>query len=110
MALKVINLFGVLERIESIFITFWVVADFILITYNVLIASNICKQKFKLTKRRIAVTPIVFIIFMLSTIIANSYFSLQVIFIKYVSEINLIIGLVIPIITFVIAKLRKQIQ
>ena len=110
MALKVISLFGVLERIEAVFITFWVVADFVLITYNVLIASNICKQKFKLSKRRIAVTPIVFIIFVLATIIANNYFSLQVIFIKYLSEISLSLGLFVPIITFGVAKGRKLIQ
>ena len=110
MALKVISLFGVLERIEAVFITFWVVADFVLITYNILVASNICKQKFKLTKRIIAVTPIVFIIFILATIIANNYFSLQVIFIKYLSEISLILGLFVPIITFGVARTRKLIH
>ena len=110
MALKVISLFGVLERIEAVFITFWVVADFVLITYNILIASNICKQKFKLSKRRIAVTTIVFIIFVLANIIANNYFSLQVIFIKYLSEISLSLGLFVPIITFGVAKGRKLIQ
>jgi len=110
MALKVINLFGVLERIEAVFITFWVVADFILIAYNVLVASNICKQKFKLTKRRIAVTPIVLIILILATIIANNYFSLQVIFINYLSQFNLIVGLGIPFITYAVAKARKLIS
>lgn len=107
MALKVINLFGVLERIEAVFITFWVVADFVLIAYNVLVASNICKQKFKITERKFAVTPIVFIIFILSIIIANNYFALQVVFINYVANIVLILGLVIPIVTFGIAKIRK---
>lgn len=107
MALKVINLFGVLERIEAVFITFWVVADFVLVAYNVLIASNICKQKFKISKRKIAVTPIVFIIFVLASIIANNYFALQVIFINYVATIVLILGLIIPIVTFGIAKIRK---
>ena len=109
MALKVISLFGVLERIEAIFITFWVVADFVLIAYNILVASNICKQKFKLTKRRLAVTPIVFIVFILSMIIANSYFSLQQLFINYMSEINLFICLGIPILTLGVAKIRKLI-
>lgn len=109
MALKVINLFGVLERIEAIFITFWVVADFVLIAYNVLIASNICKQKFNLSERRIAVTPIVFIILILATIIANNYFSLQVIFTKYLAEISLGLGLFVPIITLGVAKVRNQV-
>ena len=107
MALKVINLFGVLERIEAVFITFWVVADFVLIAYNVLIASSICKQKFNLSKRKFAVTPIVFIILILATIIANNYFSLQVIFIKYLSEISLSLGLFVPIITLGVARIRS---
>ena len=110
MSLKVISLFGVLERIEAVFITFWVVADFVLIAYSVLVASNICKQKFKLTKRRIAVTPIVFIIFILSVIIANNYFTLQMLFINYMSEFNLIVGLAIPFVTLAVAKARKQIK
>ena len=107
MALKVINLFGVLERIEAVFITFWVVADFVLIAYNVLVASNICKQKFRITKRRIAVTPILFIMFILSIIIANNYFALQVIFINYMANIVLILGLVVPIVTYILSKARK---
>ena len=109
MALKVINLFGVLERIEAVFITFWVVADFVLIAYNVLVASSICKQKFKISKRKLAVTPIVFILFILSVIIANNYFALQVIFVNYVANIVLILGLVIPITTYVLAKTRRLI-
>lgn len=109
MALKVISLFGVLERIEAIFITFWVVADFVLIAYNILVASNICSTKFKLSKRRIAVTPIVFIIFILAIIIANNYFTLQMLFINYLSYFNLIICLGIPFLTYGIAKLRKVI-
>lgn len=108
MALKVINLFGVLERIEAVFITFWVVADFILIAYCVLTTSNICKQKFKLTKRRIAVTPIVFIIFILAMIVANSYFTLQVLFINYLAYFNLIVCLAVPFITLGVAKLRQM--
>lgn len=108
MALKVINLFGVLERIEAVFITFWVVADFVLIAYNVLIASNICKQKFKISKRKLAVTPIILIMFVLATIIANNYFALQVIFINYMANIVLILGLVVPFVTFGIAKARKM--
>lgn len=106
MSLKVISVFGVIERIESVFITFWVVADFILITYDIIIASNICKQRFKLTKRRIAVTPLVFIIFILSMLIANNFFALQILFTKFMANINLIFGLAIPILTCTIAKVR----
>ncbi len=106
MALKVISVFGVIERIESIFVTFWVVADFILITYNIIVASNICKQRFKLTKRRIAVTPLVFIIFIFAMLIANNFFALQMLFTKFMANINLIFGLAVPLITYVVAKAR----
>lgn len=110
MALKVISVFGVIERIESVFITFWVVADFILITYDIIIASNICKQRFKLTKRRIAVTPLAFIIFILSMLIANNFFALQILFTKFMANINLIFGLAIPLITYLVAKARGLIK
>lgn len=110
MALKVISVFGVIERIEAVFITFWVVADFILITYDIIVASNICKQRFKLTKRRIAVTPLVFIIFILSMLIANNFFALQILFTKFLANINLIFGLAIPLTTYIIAKARGLLQ
>lgn len=106
MALKVINVFGVIERIESVFITFWVVADFILITYNMFVVSSICKQRFKLTQRRIAVTPLVFVTFILSMLIANNFFSLQILFTKYLANINLIFGFAIPFLTYGVAKIR----
>lgn len=110
MALKVISVFGVIERIESVFITFWVVADFILITYEIIIASNICKQRFKLTKRRIAVTPLVIIVFILSMLIANNFFALQILFTKFMANINLIFGLAIPFTTYIIAKARGLLE
>ena len=107
MALKVINVFGVLERIEAIFITFWIVADFMAVSYCIVMATNICKIKCKLSNRRITVTPIILILYILAIIIANSYFSLQVVAADLCLSIHLVFGLVIPLIAYITAKIRK---
>ena len=107
MTVKAISLFGVLERIEAIFITFWVAMDFIMIAYIVIVASQICKFKFNLKERKIAVNPIILIIYTLSLLIANNYFSMQVFSREIALPINLLFGFFIPIITYIVAKIRR---
>lgn len=110
MALKVINVFGVLERIEAIFITFWIVADFMAVSYCILMATNICKIKCKLSNRRITVTPIMLILYILSIVIANSYFSLQIVAADICLTLHLVFGLAIPLLAYVIARMRNMIK
>ena len=107
MAVKVISIFGVLERIESVFTTFWVAMDFIIITYSIIVASQICKFKFKLSERKIAVNPIILIVYILSVILTSNFFSLQLIARDVALNINIIFGLFIPVITYIVAKIRK---
>ncbi len=109
MALKVINVFGVLERIEAIFITFWIVADFMAVSYCILMATNICKIKCKLSNRRITVTPMILILYILSIIIANSYFALQVFSADICLSLHLVFGLAIPLIAYFVAKGRRMV-
>lgn len=109
MAVKVISIFGVLERIEAIFTTFWVALDFIMITYSIIVASQICKFKFKLKERKLAVNPVLLIVYILSSFIAGNYFSMQFISRNIALKVNIIFSLVIPIITYIVAKIRKAV-
>ena len=107
MAVKVISIFGVLERIEAIFTTFWVALDFIMITYSVIVASQICKFKFKLKERKLAVNPVLLLIYILSSFIAGNYFSMQLIARNVALKVNIIFALIIPILTYIVARARK---
>lgn len=109
MALKMINLFNVIERIEAIFITFWLVADLMIILYYIFISSNICKLEFKLTKRKFAVVHIVFIVYILALLLAKNYFTLEILSNHIVMKFNLILGVIFPLFTYVIAKIKKQV-
>lgn len=109
MALKMINLFNVIERIEAVFITFWLVADLMIVLYYIFISSNICKLEFKLSSRKLAVTPIVFIVYILALLLAKNYFTLEILSNHIVMKFNLILGAIFPVFTYVIAKLRKQV-
>lgn len=109
MALKMINLFDVIERIEAIFITFWLVADLMIIMYYILIASNICKLEFKLSSRKFAVTPIIFIVYILALLLARNFFTLEILSNNIVMKFNLVFGTSFPVITYVVAKLRKMV-
>ncbi len=110
MALKIINIFGVLERIEAVFITFWIVADFMAVSYCILMVTNIIKLKCKLSNRRIVVSPLICILYILSIIIANSYFSLQVFAADICLTLHLIFGLLIPLVTYIVARARKMVK
>ena len=109
MALKVISVFGVIERIESVFITIWIAVDFTIISYYILACTNICKNTFKLSERKIAVAPVVLLVYFLSMFLARDYFSFDMLYRNYILIINIIFGAGIPLAAYIVARLRRQI-
>lgn len=107
MALKSIKIFGSIERIESIFIAFWVIADLIIVNFLLFAATNLCKNTFNLSNRRVTVVPIMFILYILVLVIGKSYFSLINFSANFVVPLNVFFGLGIPAVTLIIAKCRK---
>lgn len=109
-ALKNIELFTVIERVEALAITFWLVTDIVLIVVLFYIATTLIKRIFNLPSREKTLTPLLFLEYVLSLYIASSLFELE----KYSRGIGSILyisfGIIIPFILYVIGKFRKVIS
>ncbi len=108
-AIKNIDLFSIVERMEAIGITFWIVTDFVLIILLTFVAITLIQKLFRLNSQRVMVTPVLFVSYIMSLIIANSIFELEIYSKGIGSLLDIVFGMVVPIIIFGIGKIRKKI-
>lgn len=108
-ALKNIELFTVIERVEALAITFWLVTDIVLIVVLFYVVTTLIQKLFDLPKRENLVTPMLFLEYVLSLYIASSLFELE----KYSrgigSVIYIALGTVVPFVVYLVGKVRKVI-
>ncbi len=106
---KQISVLDTLERLESIALSMWVAADFILITFLSYIVLCIFKSLFRLSGAKSLSSPLVLIIYFISKAVARNRFEMEeatnVLFIP----MNLILGYGIPIIVFIVGKIRGMV-
>jgi spore germination protein (amino acid permease) len=108
-AVKIISLFGFLERIDALVVGSWIFSDFILISVMLLTVLNLYKSLLKLSDIKPLTGIYAVIIFFLTFLLARNSFELAPFaeFIFYPGCI--ILGFVIPVMVFVVGKLRKKI-
>ena len=107
--LKNISQFVIIERTESIFISLWIATDFTIITTFIFILTKLNKKVFGVTCRKELVTPIVFGIYIYSQYVSNNIFELKQFSEEVALYINIILGLIIPTIIYIIGKIRKKV-
>jgi len=106
-AVKNISQEGQFSGMESIFISFWILADFITVaTFSYLIVK-LYKSLFNLKEAMPLISPILLFTFILCQFLAAEIFELQNFSNKFGLQMNIVIGLVLPLILLGIAKLRK---
>lgn len=107
--LKNIKILTVIERIESIAITFWTITDIVMIGVLYFIITHLLNKQFKTNHRENYVLPLTLIIFPLSLLISLNFFELQT-FIKGPATV-LFVGfkVVVPIFIWIIGMIRKKI-
>lgn len=109
-SLKNIELFTVIERVEALAITFWLVTDIVLIITLVYVVTTLIKKIFNLSNRSNLVSPTLFLVYVLSIFIASNIFEIE----DYSKGLGAIIyiafGTILPIIIYLIGKLRKVID
>lgn len=108
-ALKDIQLFGKIDGLESIFISLWIIADFVMISMLVYVLNKLIKEIFCIKSTKATITPIIFLTYLLSLKIAGSRFELDEFSNRIGFHLNIIFGFVIPCVMFVIGKIRKKI-
>jgi len=109
-ALKNIELFKAIERIEALAITFWIVTDIILIVILVYIVTTLIKRIFNMPSRKIFVVPVLFLEYVLSIYLANNVFELEYYSRGIGAVIYIAMGMLVPILIYVIGKFRKVVD
>jgi len=108
-AVKSISLLRTIERIESVSVTSWAIADFVPISVMIYIIASIIKSLFSLSEVKALASPITIFAFIFSQYIAHNSFELE----SFTSNINLptgiIFGFIFPLIILIVGKIRKKI-
>lgn len=109
MFFKSIELLNIVERIESVLITFWTVTDFCIITTFTYIAMKLIKKNFNLKSSKQIITPLLFITYILALFICTNIFEMKDLSLQILIPGNVIMGIVVPIILLIVGKIRKKI-
>jgi spore germination protein KB len=104
-----ISLFDIIERLEAGIIIFWVTADFALISVFVYSAMHILRLSFNLSNIKPIKVIYMIGIFFLSLIIAKSTLELKILSETVITPLNIVMGFCIPILIYIIAKIRKKV-
>ncbi len=104
-----ISIFETIERIESMVVIFWIITDFILISVLTYTSVHIIAKMFKLQNPNPFIKIYIFGILFFALCIANSTFELSTISVYILTPLNILMGYCIPVLTFVIAKIRGKV-
>lgn len=94
--------------LESLFLAIWTLADFITVGVFIYLTLRFIKSLFGLKNPMPLISILVIFIFFLAQFITNEVFELQALSSKIVLPFNIIIGLCVPIVIFLIGKVRKK--
>ncbi|MDD2375891.1 MAG: endospore germination permease [Clostridia bacterium] len=104
-----ISVFNVIERIESAIIIFWVITDFVMFAIFTYSAMHMIKVFYKLDNVKPLINIYIVGIFFLSLSLATSTIELKILSNKILTNSNILMGSIVPILIFGIGKLRKKI-
>ena len=105
---KNISILGIIERIEPILLSIWIISDFVLLSVFSFISVSLLKSIFKFSDDKPFISPVILFAYIFSLLIASSRFELEA-FTKIAVYINLILTFGFPIIIFAVGKIRKKI-
>lgn len=108
-AVKQISLFNTLEKIDSVVVALWVVSDFVLISFFILLALRLMRSLFKLSDEKPLMNIFIILIYFLSMYLVNSVFELEKLSNSLIIPGNIILGFVLPVVILVIGMLRKKV-
>lgn len=110
MTLKSANVLGVFEGIESIFVTFWTIADYAMVIYHLIISGVLLKKIFCLESRLTMIAPVVFSTYIVAFSLSKNFFMITK-FTDYVMlPLNIFFGVVLPFITYCVLKVKGALK
>lgn len=108
-AVKQISILDVIEKFESIVVVFWVLSDFVLISFFIICSLHILEKLFKLSDTKPFINIHLIFIFIFSNYFAKNSFEMEKFSENIAIPINIALGIAIPIIMFFTGKIRKKI-
>ncbi len=108
-ALKNIELFTVLERMEALAITFWIVTDIVLIIALIYVITELITKIFNTDSRKNMIIPVLFLEYILSIYAVNNIFELEDYSRGIGGLLYILFGVVVPVVIYLIGKFRKVI-
>lgn len=104
---KSISVLETIERIESIAVVSWVIADFITISVISYAIVSIIKSLFSLSDVKPFISPVMIFAYIFSLYIAQNKFELEN-FTSYISmPVNIILGFILPLVILIIKAVRR---
>lgn len=109
MSVREISIMDFIERIEASVVSLWILTDFVFLTVLVYSALYVFKKVFSLSKIKPYINIYMVITILLSLLMSKQIFELWD-FSKHISvPLNLFMGYCIPIIIFIVGKIRRKI-
>lgn len=106
MTLKSANVLGVFEGIESIFVTFWTIADYAMVVYHLIISGVLLKKILNLKSRLTMIAPVVFITYVVAFSLSKNFFMITKFTDYVILPLNILIAIVLPVVTYGILKAK----
>lgn len=104
-----ISAFGVVERIESVVVAVWVLADFLFLSVLMRIVGVLAKTVTGLEIKNIFYYIVGIIVYLLSLAMGKDYFILAEVSKNWIPAVNLFMTVVLLLAVFLIGKARKKI-
>lgn len=109
-SVKLISVFDILEKVESIVVILWVSTDFILISSLIYIFLNLMKSIFMLRDINPLINMSTILLFFTSLFICQSKYELEDFSSKIASPAITILGILVPVLILLIGILKKFFQ
>jgi len=108
-AVKLISFIESLERFESLVLAYWIISDFILLSFLLTVMQAIIKNLFSLTEAKRFTTPLAAFGYVGSQVIAASIFELEEFSRSIAIYANIFFFFIVPLIILIIGKVRKTV-
>ncbi|MFA6808141.1 MAG: endospore germination permease [Eubacteriales bacterium] len=110
LAVKEISIYGVLDRLEAFVIATWIISDFVLISIFTYCGLKILSFLFHISEWKQYINIYIIFIYLFSLYISNEVFELQALSDLCFIYVNSFIEVVIPLVIFLTAIIRKKIR
>lgn len=108
-AVKTISLFKVLEKIDVLVISSWILSDFVMVSLLLLTVLNLFKSLFKLSDTKPLIGIFTVITLFLALMLSWNTFEIIPLSQIVIVPVYIFMGYVMPFLVFVVGKIRKKI-